>query len=231
MRKARTIQDELAGLASRHATLSKPQKTRLGIYVGSLRARLIEIQYASKQINRLSISSTEEPEPFEDVGGKREFYANCFWALSYSAYDILAHIVNVIHRKITNERYVSFGKLATNYSGSPNQHTDSAIAIPQDAIDAAKRIRNRQHFKRLDGYRHTYLHRRGVCLKDSITTEKLSTAYQNSTDPQPVNLITLVCDDPDELSPKFDKQRKLCVECDTIYRELVEDLKSILRVL
>lgn len=217
------------GLTAKHSALGKKQKSKLGIYVGSLKERLLEVEYACDQIKAYSSQQIVEATTGPPRQRKREFYTTCFWAFSYSVFDILAHVVNTIHPAISDESKVSFLGAKNGYqnarSTAKTNHT-----LPNNIKDAIFQISNRTYFKHLHGYRQCGLHRRAVCTREEYTTSSVSAPYTTSaaTDDW---LVTLICDDTDNLKPKFSQRRSLCDETAMITKGMDEDIRKLLRLL
>jgi len=216
-------------LTAKHAALGQRQKRKLGIYVGSLKERLLEVEYACDQIKTYSSQQMVEATTGPPRQRKREFYTTCFWAFSYSIFDILAHVVNTIHPVISDESKVSFLGAKNGYQ-SAHAAAKTSYTLPSNIKDAIFQISNRTYFKRLHGYRQCGLHRRAVCTREEYTTSSLSAPYTTSaaTDDW---LVTLICDDPDNLKPKFAQRRSLCNETAMIRKGIDGDIRKLFRLL
>jgi hypothetical protein len=66
---------------------------------------------------------------------------------------------------------------------------------------------------------------------EETTTRKLSTAYTESTAPHTGDTVAIVCDDPDNIKPKFDKKRSIDEECQSLVGFVDEKARAILRSL
>jgi hypothetical protein len=227
----KTLDEEAAALEERVAEIvSSRRKTYLRIYLASLMQRLKEVDYASERLGSLSSRTTESSAEGLTRQAKRDFYANCFWALAYSVLDILAHVVNTVHRVVTDESKVSFLAAAHSYSRVPPRAKTSG-SLPVKLTSRRQKIENRQYFKRLQAYRQCCLHRRAVCVSETVTTTTVSMAYADTTSGQEPVIKTVLCDDPNDMKPKFAKGRDLENECATVGKTLREDITTVLRLI
>lgn len=232
-RRKKTLRDESDALLDRHRSLPATRRKQLRVYVESLNERIISLRYAFAQAQRYSEGppTTETYAPFSDRPQKRDFYTNAFWAFSYSCLDILAHVVNMIHPLVNDESKIGFNWAAKNYKDLPKKYQGQATSIPAQTVDVMAKIAKSRYFARLSRYRQCCLHRRAVCIMEETTTRKLSTAYTESTAPHESPIVALICDDPDNIKPKFDKKRSIDGECQNLLDFVEEKAKAILRSL
>jgi hypothetical protein len=64
-----------------------------------------------------------------------------------------------------------------------------------------------------------------------VTTTTVSLPYAEATTGKEPLVSTLLCDDPNDLNPKFGKGRELQPECDSIRTNLRRDVADILRLI
>lgn len=207
--------DEYEDLLGRHPALSNLRKSRLRVYMGSLKERFASIDYALQQIKRRFASTTEDIRPFETPAQELEFYVTCFWAFSYSVFDILAQVINAVERAIADESKVSF-------LGSKSDFSDAMK-------NEIERISRREYFKRLRRYRQCCLHRRTVGIMRTVTTKSISLAYAASTTTTETLTIALLCDSTEDMKPKYTLKRDLLKECERIRTEIENDVRSVLQ--
>lgn len=213
--RKKTVADECTALLRRHDTLSNLRKSHLGVYIGSLTERFASIDYALQQIRRRFASTTDDVRPFQTPAQERDFYVNCFWSFSYSVFDILAHVVNTVHRRIAAERDVSFLR--------------SKSAFPPPIRNRMDRISRRWYFIRLRSFRQCCLHRRTVCVQDTTTTKSISMPYVGSTATTGTLTVAFLCDSTEDMKPKFNAKRNLLKECETMRTEIENDVRSVLQ--
>lgn len=233
VKRRTTLREECEQLLVRHNHLAARPQRHLGIYVRSLQARFSSMDYSLSELQRLidlaTQPTTEDHSPFESQQEKRAFYSDCFWSFSYSVFDILANIMNTVHREVKDEAWVSFAYAANGYNSIPNRVRGTSD-LPVDVRKTVAAITKRQYFKRLAGYRRCSLHRRAVCARESLTQVSLSAPYQHTTDPNESKMVVLICDDPEDMAPKFSKQRLLEDECAQIRSSIEEDVRKIIRI-
>ena len=210
--RKKTVADECTALLRRHDGLSNLRKSHLRVYVGSLTERLASIDHALQQITRRFVSTTDDIRPFQTPAQERDFYVNCFWAFSYSVFDILAHVINAVHRRILAERDVSFLRSKSAFSDAIRNEMD--------------RISRRPYFIRLRNYRQCCLHRRTVCVQDTVTTKSISMPYATAT--TDILTVAFLCDSTEDMKPKFNAERILLKECEKIRTEIENDVRSVL---
>lgn len=244
-----TLQEECDSLLRRCARLAPTRQKHLRVYVTSLMERFGAIDYALFAVNRLkdpiiskdpsisildNVIGTTEPAGDDDqrrdcdlaFEQKRHFYLNSFWAFSFSALDILANIINMVYHAVKGERNVSFARLADGYRSKRFRGQET---IPATILAKLEETTKRFYFKRLERFRHCCLHRRAVCLRDNTTTD--STAYDYFASASDCRRTTWICDVPDQLPPRFNKNKLLEEECQAIRKGIEEDVITILGLL
>lgn len=183
-RRRKTLSEQCESLLRRHDRLASRTKGRLRVYVTSLLERFLSMDYSLSELQRLirlaTQPTTEDCAPFKNYKQKREFYANCFWAFSYSIFDILSHIVNTLHPAVKDESRVSFVKAGKGYKSLPKDARGDS-EIPEKLRTKLGTITRRNYFKRLAGYRQCCLHRRAVCVFEEERKLSVSEAYFDST--------------------------------------------------
>lgn len=225
------LQEECDSLLRRSNTLAERRQAYLKIYVRSLSERFVSIDYSLNEVRRLSepTGSTESSNQFQDHDQRRDFYLNCFWAFGYSAFDILAHIINTVHHAVKDESKVSFGRAAHGYDTITPKTFHGKEEIPANILTKLKRTTNKFYFKRLAGYRQCCLHRRAVCLQTQTT--RVSFSYADSTSAGGCEHLTSICDDLDDMRPKFTNNTLLDKTCQTIRDGIENDITEILGML
>jgi hypothetical protein len=230
-RHRKRVDEEAAALEQRAATVIRNRrKAHLRVYVGSLIQRLKEVDYASERLQSLSTETTESTAQGLNRRAKCDFYANCFWALAYSVLDIVAHVINTVHPIVTDESKVSFLGAAHGYNRVSTRARTSG-SLPLKLTSRLQKIANRPYFKRLQAYRQCCLHRRAVCVSETVTTTTVTVAYADTTSGQAPLIKTVLCDDPNDMKPKFAKGRDLEKECATVRKSLREDIATVLRLI
>lgn len=233
-RLKKTLQDECIALLDRYSHLSNRQKGYLRIYVKSLIERITAMDYSYDVLSRLigtqALLTTVSFAPFEDHGQKRNHYANCFWASAYSVFDIFSHVINTIYPSVIDESWVSFNGAVHGYNQIPNK-AQGMVQIPPRVMTKLLKTSKTQYFNRLAAYRQCSMHRREVCVFEESTTVSISNAYVGSTVEFKPNVVTWICDNPDDKIPKFKKKRCLQDECSKIRDRIEEDIRKIIRIL
>lgn len=233
-KRRKTFVEECESLLKRHDSLASRTKGRLRVYVASLLERFSSMDYSLSELQRLiglaTQPTTENYDPFENYKQKRDFYADCFWSFSYSVFDILSHILNTLHPAVKDESKVSFVRAGQGYQ-SLSKEARGKAELPEKLRTKIATITNRNYFKRLAAYRQCCLHRRAVCVGEESTRVSLSIPHAASTAKNEPKIITWICDDPDDMVPKFKKKRGLEDECAEIRTGIVEDVRQLIRVL
>ena len=241
--RRKTFHEECQNLLKRYDGLDPGERERLQVYVTTLEERLGSVDYALSELHEAMYPSFPSATWLLDVtetgsgarqneitqGGekKRDFFANHFWAFTYSIFDVLAHIVNTVHPVVRDESEVSFSMASKAYKGISSK----IGTMPDDILDCFKATTRRMYFKRLRKYRHCCLHRRSVCIFGGSATLKPSPGYDGSTSEIEIPVFW-ICDDPNEIiHPKCDKHRNLESECKRIRTGVEEDVVKCLRLL
>jgi hypothetical protein len=228
-KRKKTLEEECEALLRRHKG-----KRYLRIYVESLIERFAGVEYALRQIQALSTSTSESCEPFRTQLERRDFYTNCFWAFAYSAFDILANIINVVYPLAKDEAWTSFGRALTEYDSLSAKNRGSGSSLPPALHKRIVRIGNSRYFGQLSGFRQCCLHRRAVCVEDEETTVSRSAPYVDWTDstaPPAPRVVTIICDKADEMQPRFRKRTNLINLCQKIHYRIQDDMKATLRLI
>ncbi len=229
-KRRRTVDDECAELLQRAAnSLGIRSNRNLRIYLGSLTQRLKELDYALEELNSCLRATTESTGEGLSRQEKRDFYSSCLWAFAYSLFDILAHVVNVVHPIVSDESKVSFLGAVNGYNFVPAKAKTSG-SLPRGLTARLHKIANRQYFKRLRTYRQCCLHRRAVCVEETVTTTTRSLPYADTTSGEDPRVKTVLCDDPNDMKPRFTKVRDLERESETIRNTVREDVADALRL-
>lgn len=229
----KTLRDESNALLARHNSFLPRRKNRLHVYVESLNERIVATRYALEQAQCYSgdVATTETYSPFSDRKEKRAFYTNAFWSFAYSNFDILAHILNMVHPVVKEESQIGFMRAADNYATLATKYRDSIRYLPVPLIKKLSTITNSNFFKRLSKYRQCCLHRRAVCIREKTTTLEVSAVYEHSSAPNESQVIAWICDDPADPIPKWTLNRILDDECQTLLKYVEEQMKDILKSL
>lgn len=238
--RTKTLQEECEILLKRHKAPADSKEDRLGIYIRTLLGRFSSVDYSLTELQQFThliasatkSTTTENYAPFKNYEHKRDFYVDCFWSFSYSVFDILSHIVNMIHPavKLTEESKVSFAGAGQGYT-KLEKVARGPSEIPDKVRETMTKIRNRPYFKRLGRYRQCCLHRRAVCVRDEWQTVSYSMPYPTTTSKDESRIVSLICDDPDDMVPSFDKKRSLGDECAAIRKGIEEDVRKVIQVL
>ena len=233
-KRKKSLSEECESLINRQATLGSRKKHNLSIYVASLAERFASMDYALAELCKYcrlpGQSTTESYNPFVDHQQKRDFYANCFWAFGYSAFDVVAHVVNLIHPVVKDETQVSFVRAAYGY-GSISKAQLTGDPLPGPVLTKIKKTTEKRYFKRLKSYRQCSLHRRAVCVCEEMTKVSLSVPYAGSKAEVEPRVVTWICDDPDKMTPKFSLKRRLEDEAGKLRSSIETDITEMVRLL
>ena len=156
-----------------------------------------------------------------------DFYCDAFWVFAYSTFDLVAHVVNVVHPRVQDESLVSFERARQDYGGLGAQNKNSS-SMPAALVKLMETVARQDYFERLKKFRQCVLHRRVVCIAP-YSMEVPEFYNYNTTSTAPTLLGRFVCDDPEDLKPQFTEQRKLDDDCQTIKDALMIDLQKLLR--
>lgn len=229
-KRRKTVDDECEALLQRAANSLSTRRTKhLEIYLRSLTQRLKELDYSLEELNSRLRATTESTGDSLSRQEKRDFYSSSLWAFAYSLFDILAHVVNVVYPIVSDESKVSFFGAVNGYNRL-SAKVRTSESLPSKLTARLRKITNRQYFKRLRSYRQCCLHRRAVCVEETVTTTTVSLPYADTTSRQASCVNTVLCDDPNDMKPRFTKMRDLQRECETIRNTVREDVADALRL-
>lgn len=229
---ATTLKAECEALRAR-VNLTTTKKRALNIYLESLLQRVRSVDYAEQQINALDQPvEIESTDPGLTSAEKMDFYCDALWAFSYSALDILAHVINIVRPRVKDEALVSFERARQDYSQLKKTKM-CASPLPSTLRSAMDSIARRPYYKRLRKYRQCSLHRRAVGVQSHKGHSiEITKAYaEDTTLAQAPRIVRFICDDADVLKPKFTKRRELRKECRGIVENVREDIHSLLQQL
>lgn len=199
--------------------------------MGNLRIYLESLDYRIKEVNFMqgTFKSVAPDGATTDLLGDyllpASAYADAFWALSYSLYDIFAHVLNCICPMVESEKDVSFLAACDSYQKVKNSHRVTGSSLPPGVKAVLARIAKSRHFKRLANYRHMCLHRRDVKIE---ARQQVIQQSASTTGPQ-IFYNVLVCDNPTCLRPSFNKQKVLEQEMTSLWDQTKSDILRLLR--
>lgn len=199
-------------------SLSMTKVRKITLYSSGTSAKLLQARYALRCLFDLSDkfggTSTAEDE-FTDADCA-QFYTDAYFAFLYSAFDIFAHIINVVKDIKLAEDEVSFKKIKGKLKAT----------IASDSLTlACDGIVRSNNFKNLEKYRNCSTHRRPIFLRH-IETKISETPGYSATSPL-VQTVHVLCDDPLVLNPKTIKRRLLEPYC----KKLLEDFEKQIGIL
>lgn len=233
-----TIADVCKALRGRKRWQNAPdRRKRLQVYSESLSERFVFIQHSFVKMRQAAtevVSQTKgTSDAILDSEERLAFYANSFWAFAYSMFDILANVINVVHRRCKDESRVSFKKAATDYEDLRECQRGPCKKLPVNLLRRIERVTANETFERLSQYRHCCLHRRAVWLGRGKAPRDLRGPYApDSTAINQESDVILVSDDPEEMGdPASKPNRNLSVECEKIGTFVKTELIAILKIL
>lgn len=226
-----TISSLRTRVLRKHATLAAAEAHALEVYLRSLEHREKELELL---VRLLSIESAkgDTTSNLQDALLDAQLYADAFWPLVYSLYDIYANALNVVHRAVNGEDQVTFQRACINY-----QHQARAVRtgtqIPQAVTDKMCAIRDSGEFERLSAFRHLSTHRRFVGLLKRRIEGTPTAPYANTTglSPGTVQYDVVICDDPSTLDPTFESQQRLTTEVNSTLNAVRTHIIQLLRLL
>ena len=186
------------------------------LYSTGLCAKLKNAEYALSKIRELYNKSDSSilTSGFSN-GDIFHFYLDSFFAFLYSAFDIIAQVINQKYRLRLNEDRVSFKSVERNLNQS---HQNSAI------YNHVRNTLNKRFFKALDKYRNFSTHRRQIYIQNRTTQVSGTPGYTTSAEITRIERI--ICDDPLVLVPTVNKNRELITYCsDILNKTLKENIK------
>ena len=146
------------------------RRAELDVYTKSLIQRFEAVQYAYRKIRRIALGEIRRVTEFEVlfVEGRMQasrdrmeqlgFYANSFLAFSYSLFDVLANVINVVHPIPKDESKVSFGQAAKGYKDFGGPYHGTKKTLPHALLKRLTAVIKADEYRRLNGYRQCCLH-------------------------------------------------------------------------
>lgn len=226
--------DKVCKALLRRTRYDSTKKQRLRVYATSLQDRLVSIRFAFDRLRdsttsiNYNVATTTQWVTGEQ---ERDFFANAFWSFSYSMFDILAHVLNVLYPIVKTESKVSFLKAADGYADLTAKHRGACPAFPPKLLGRLQATVADGVFVRLASYRQCCLHRRQVALGAGEARVTPSSSYVASTAKGELLLVAWICDDVDAINPEFNKQTQLMEECKAIGMFVSNEITEILRLL
>ncbi|MBL1148961.1 MAG: hypothetical protein HND42_01955 [Armatimonadetes bacterium] len=195
------------------------------IYLASLEYRLEEVDFIYRAY--LSVAPAgATTDPLGDYLLQTSAYADAFWALSYSIYDIFAHVLNSTFQMVKEEKDVSFLGACDSYKRVKKSNRVPTSSLPKGIADSLEKITKKHHFKRLANYRHLCLHRRDVKIEASAREIRRSA---EGTQGETIYEDIVVCDNPSSIRPTFKRQRLLREEMASIWDKTKSDILILLK--
>jgi len=183
---------------ARHAVRNK----KIGIYATGLKSKLRQAHFALKKLEEavsqkgiMDVRKTEHLSDSEVI----EFYNDCFWTFLYSAFEILAQVVNQARNLIKDEKKVYF-------KGITKLMIDK---YPSDPVtEKLKNAMNSRSYLNIDRYRQCCEHRRPILVQYETREVTVTSAYADSSSALRQETI-LICDNPLKLIPKTRQRRDI----------------------
>jgi len=233
----RHLLDEVEGGVS-----SDDDRQKLAVYKFGLMAKMKEAQFALGKVGlrrpqcvaerTVNITTSEArvdhaapPATAEEAEGEGlayeevHFWVDSFFAFLYSAFDVLAQVLNVAWHLRVSEDSVSFGALKKE---AKNTTSCPSVAALWSAIDNVMRDPN---FQAIRDFRCCSTHRRHIAIKRFQDTTP-PTGYNSSADMWTV--FYLLPDCPYALSPRYTNHHEVRARCRELLVYATEALEGIL---
>lgn len=205
-----------------------PQKTRkhsARLYIVGVGAKLHQADFALHQLAEYrdrTDEATDSTQPSEfTITDKVHYYCDSYWTFLYSSLDVLGQVLNQVLKLGMNEHDVSFKAVRRKLARK------SQLADVHKAVDACCRS---HPFKNLEKYRNCSTHRRQIYLQEVMRTVRGTAGYKTSTRTPVKTIERLLCDNPLQLSPKTDQQRRIPDYMEETRKKIRQRITSILRV-
>lgn len=196
----------------------KGRRQKVELYTNGLKAKIKQTQFALQKLNefldRTDISETSTKDELS-IEEQVHFYCDTFWTFLYSSLDVLAQIVNQALNIGMNEKDVTFKQVRNTVS---NPATKSKIDV-----FARSKI-----FINLDRYRNCSTHRRQICIQEVFKSTSLTHGYSSTSSTVVDKIIRTLCDNPLDLNPRFQQDRKIPDYLDKTLNRTIKSIKEIL---
>lgn len=181
---------------------------RIHLYARGMLQKLRQAEYALGQLVQLvsSLSNrTDSTDATPTVLNERQqigYHNDSFWTFLFSAYEILAQIINQTQSYGIREKDVAFNRVTEAVKRrAPNSRL-------QRKLD---KIKKSHHYGYVSKYRHCSNHRRPICVGVDLREFRVNEAYEDVSGSK--DTVVLICDDPYHMTPKFKKMRELHKYC------------------
>lgn len=182
------------------------RRSRITLYAIGIKQKLLQAENALDEVKTLVSAAERSDSTLPSVLGtdlqKIEYHNDCFWSFFYSAFEILAQVINQTEQYNIDEQNATFYGITTRALA---QQPSSALSLRLDSI------RKSHFYKRLKKYRHCSNHRRPICVSHDTHQHVVSEAYANSS--SSVEVRVLLCDDAYDVHPKFSQEREIIDFC------------------
>jgi hypothetical protein len=147
------------------------------------------------------------------------FYLDSFFAFLYSAFDVVAQVLNQKLKLGIDEDKVSFKsverKLKQDHPGLTTYY-------------CARRILRSRFFKALDKYRNCSTHRRQIYIQSKTTHVSGTPGY--TTSGELFRIERIICDDPLTLNPTVNKNKELITYCSDMLKKIPKRNNNISKI-
>lgn len=195
--------------------------SRIQLYSTGVKAKLRNAEFALTNLENLYHQENNSifiPDftTLESI----HFYIDSFFAFLYSAFDVIAQVINQKLRIGIDENKVSIKKI----KGELEQYHNGTI-IQQNISDLI--VTN--FFKNLERYRNCSTHRRQIYIESKTTTKSGTPAY--SVSGPLIEINRLLCDNPLTLTPTMRQKRELLHTCSAMLKRANSEISNIAKKL
>lgn len=214
------VHDDIEQMRSRivqgeNATISG----KIELYSCGISAKIKNAEYALSMLNQLaSLSDTISSSGITTFGilDKTHFYIDSFFAFTYSAFDVMAQVINQKLHMGKNEWDVNINKIKSDINRNHSAHTLNSVL---------NTLFNRNYFKNLKRYRNCSTHRRQIYIQEQVSSVTSTPGY--STSGNVTTIVKILCDNPLTLNPTINQNRELIRYCTDIYNKMCRDISQI----